>query len=246
MSYQCPKPCRYMESVTARETDLFLPRVPLSKQILVLYMLIHHNQPGIEKLAFDANMDEHCVNTLVGKARKLVSWWMVRVNLVLHVGGLDEDAEADEVSFRNAITGDDDKPKIQWTRFVGVVRRGSSLYCDKCKARGWWQAWHHHMMKRGDSFGFKTRPLIARGSVLHTDTASTYMQLHRLNRNPLCEHLGLWVTQVRHSRKRNSQGVMQPVQFVVRKKVQLLNGDWVWRKGARRRRTASGRWFASM
>ena len=58
-----------MESVTARETDLFLPRVPLSKQIIVLYMLIHHNQPGIEKLAFDANMDEHCVNTLVGKAQ---------------------------------------------------------------------------------------------------------------------------------------------------------------------------------
>ena len=24
---------------------------------------------------------------------------------------------------------------------------------------------------------------------------------------------------------------MQPVQFVVRKTVQLLNGDWVWRKG---------------
>ena len=41
ISYQWPKPCRYMESVTARETDLFLPRVPLSKQILVLYMLIH-------------------------------------------------------------------------------------------------------------------------------------------------------------------------------------------------------------
>ena len=128
MSYQCPKPCRYRESVTARETDLFLPRVPLSKQILVLYMLIHHNQPGIEKLALDANMDEHCVNTLVGKTRKLVSWWMARANLVLQVGGLDEDVEADEVSFRNAITGDDDKPKIQWTRFVGIVRRGSSLY----------------------------------------------------------------------------------------------------------------------
>ena len=86
---------------------------------------------------------------------------MVRANLVLQVGGLDEDVEADEVSCRNAITGDDDKPKIQWTRFVGVVRRGSSLYywgeldsrVTSAKQGGGGklgtEEWHHHMMKRG-------------------------------------------------------------------------------------------------
>ena len=40
----------------------FLPLVPRSKKLLVLNMLIHYNQLGIENLAFDANMD-HCVNT---------------------------------------------------------------------------------------------------------------------------------------------------------------------------------------
>ena len=48
-------------------------------------------------------------------------------NLVLQVGCLDEYVEADGVSFRNAITGRDDKPKIQWTRFVGAVRLASSF-----------------------------------------------------------------------------------------------------------------------
>ena len=31
----------------------------------------------------------------------------------LQMGGLDKDMEADKISFRNTITGDDDKPKIQ-------------------------------------------------------------------------------------------------------------------------------------
>ena len=50
LSYQCLRPCCYLESVTAAETDLFLPCVPLTKQVLVLYLLIHCKQPGIEKL----------------------------------------------------------------------------------------------------------------------------------------------------------------------------------------------------
>ena len=42
---------------------------------------------------------------------------------------------------------------------------------------------------------------------------------------------GIWVTQVRHSRKQNEKGQWFPAQYVVRKKVQLISGQWVWRKG---------------
>ena len=126
---------------------------------------------------------------------------------------------------------------------MGVVRRGSSLYYwgeldtryTTAKQGGGGklgtEEWQHHMLRRGDKYGYRTRPLIAYGSIVHTDTANTYMQMHRLGKNPVYQHLGLWVTQVRHSRKKNAEGKMQPVQFVVRKKVQLIDGQWVWRKG---------------
>ena len=80
-------------------------------------MQVHHNQPGIEKIAFDANMDEHLVNILVKKAPKLVSCWMVGAKLILQTGGRGQDVEADEISCPNAASNaDDDGGKIQWTR----------------------------------------------------------------------------------------------------------------------------------
>ena len=47
---------------------------------------------------------------------------------ISQVGGLNEDVEADEVSFRCIPTEEDGEAKMIWARFVGVVRRGSSLY----------------------------------------------------------------------------------------------------------------------
>ena len=87
------------------------------------------------------------------------------------------------------------------------------------------------MLKRGEEVQYASRPLIAPGSAVHTDTASTYMQLHRLKGHERYKRRRYWVTQVRHSRKKSPDGsCMLPVQYVVRKFVQLLSGEWVWRK----------------
>ena len=71
----------------------------------------------------------------------------------------------------------------------------------------------HHVLRRGSEADCETRPLIAEGSILHTDTASTYMQLHRCSGKECYRNLQLWVTQVRHSRKKDQNGNWLPVQF---------------------------------
>ena len=87
------------------------------------------------------------------------------------------------------------------------------------------------MLRRGNAAGYTSRSLLYPGSVLHTDTASSYAQIHRRSENPLYKNLGIWVTQIRHSRKQTEQGAWLPVEYVRRKRVQLLDGSWVWRKG---------------
>ena len=49
MSFKCPQATPMFQNLLMLvKRTLFLPRVPLSKQIPVLYVLIHHNQPGVE------------------------------------------------------------------------------------------------------------------------------------------------------------------------------------------------------
>ena len=86
-------------------------------------------------------------------------------------------------------------------------------------------------MHRGEELGYRSRCLFYPGCVLHCDTASSYAQVHRLSKHAKYTKHGIWVTQVRHSRKQNDKGEWLPVQYVVRKRVQLLCGTWVWRKG---------------
>ena len=254
VSYACPRPCRYAESVTEREPGLFTKRAALSKQMMVIYNYIYHHQPGAAMLAFDAELEEPTVNELLKNVRGIISWWMLRANLVLQVGGRDADVEADEVSFRCIRVTDGEKDKAIWARFIGVCRRGSALYywgeletrTTECAKGGGGKLaeteLHHHVLQRGHEGGYVSRPLIAHGSVMHTDTASTYMQLHRQTGKDWYRKLGVWVTQVRHSRKKDDKGNWLPVQFCVRKRVKLLSGEWVWRKGGTQKK--DGFWAA--
>ena len=211
--------------------------------MLVVYQFVYHNQPGADTLAFDADMHRAPVEELIHNVRRVASWWMIRANTVLQIGGVGEDVEADEVSFRTLRVIQDSEEKAMWVRFLGVVRRGSALcYWGELEVRTTKarkggggplgvEEFEHHMLHRGMEAGHEARPLISRGSVVHTDTAKTYAQLHRLTGTAQYKRLGLWVTHVRHSSKKGADGRMMPVQFVVRKKVQLLSGQWVRRKG---------------
>jgi hypothetical protein len=163
---------------------------------------------------------------------------MLRANNILQIGGVDEDVEADEVSFRCEPYMDGDTKMRRWIRFLGVVRRGSSLYYwaelndrETEAAQGGGgpiadQEVEEHMLGRSSG-----RALLAPWSVLHTDGAKAYQKLHRSSGNPIFKHLHLWHTFVRHSRKKGPDGKMMPVQFVIRKRVKLKSGGWEWRKG---------------
>ena len=241
--YICPKPCRHCESVTEREPGFFLKRVPLTKQMLIVWTFINFNQPGADKLAEAAEVNEHIALEVISNIRRLTTYWMIRANLVLQVGAYGQDVEADEVSFRSKAVAKDGKPMMMWARFIGVVRRGSSLcywgrletrFTESKKGGGGKlgiEELKYHMLRRGEELGYCPRPLLAPGSILHADTASSYMRLHRLEQDPRHAFYKYWVTQVRHSRKQDERGNWLPVQYVIWKKVQLPDGTWVWRKG---------------
>ena len=63
----------------------------------VLYQLSYRNQPLMASLAADVDMDVEFVKPLIGQARYIVTWLMLRPNATLQVGG-DEDCEVDEIS----------------------------------------------------------------------------------------------------------------------------------------------------
>jgi len=254
-TYTCTRRvCRYAESVTVGEPGLFLERVALSKQMLVLYDMVYHNSPSSRDSAADAEMDEGSVRELQHNCRCIVSWFMVRANAILQIGGVDEDVEVDEVSFRSTPEKmDDGEIRVRWLRFIGAVRRGSSL--------NYWGELDDRVTKAGQGGGGKinhaevrfnvlartandgrvSRPLFAPWSVVHSDSADAYDRLHRETGAEEFRHLNLWHTKVRHSKKKDKNtGAVLPVQYVVRKKIKLKSGEIAWRKGGTQ--TKDGFW----
>ena len=78
-AYVCNKRgCKRQVSATADDPVLFLERVPLRKQLLVIYNMIYHKEVGVDSWAFDSEMDDRATSQLVQRVRNLVSWWMIR------------------------------------------------------------------------------------------------------------------------------------------------------------------------
>lgn len=205
--------------------------------------MVHHWQPSVASLAADAEMNEHYVVLLVANIRATVTWEMRRANALLQIGGVDEDCEADEVSFRSYKVIRAGVHRVVWLRFVGAVRRGSALVYwgeleDREVAAGQGgggkinaEEVKYHVLERGSEHGYSARPLFHPWSVLHTDMSSEYLKLHRLTGLERYRRLKLWHTFVRHSRKKNAEGVWMPVQFTVRKRITVKSGAVDWRKG---------------
>ena len=213
--YVCPRrKCRYRESLTCREEGFFLPKAPLSKQVLALYKMVYEWQPGAATLAVDCDMSEPCMARLVDNVRAHVTYTMLQANNILQVGGEDEDVEADEVCFRSEPFLDDDgeTQKRRWLRFLGVVRRGSALsYWGELEDRiteanqggggpiSDDEVWKHFA---GRASG---RQLVAPFSVVHTDGAKAYLKLHRKKKKSYGA-MRLWHTHVSHNRKFRANG----------------------------------------
>jgi hypothetical protein len=255
--------CRYEESCTRREPGLFVERVALSKQMQLIYRMVYHNAPGKRECAADADMDSDTVARIQSNVRQIASYWMIRANVLLQVGGEDMDCEADEVSFRSKkvfLEGEAEEgaEKVMWIRFLSVARRGSSLVYfndleDRYTAAGKGgggkiteeEVGHHFLRAWLRDLGHEPKPLLARWSVLHTDGADAYRKLHR--ETGILEKYGTfkwWHTWVRHSKKKcKDTGVMLPVQFTVRKCVKLKDGSPTWRKGGTQKKDG---WFANV
>ena len=63
-----------------------MERVPVAKQIQVLYRMVYHNSPGAADIAADVDMDKAIVMQIMKQARDLTSFWMRRANAVLQIG----------------------------------------------------------------------------------------------------------------------------------------------------------------
>ena len=262
-AYACPaRACRYEESVTKREPGLFLERVPLPKQLQVLYRMVYHNAPGAREIAADVDMDYAPVLHIMKSPRDITTFWMRRANALLQVGGVDTDNEMDEVSFRSKkveVVQDDGQvvPKTLWWRFLAAGRRGSSLVYladleDRLTEAGQGgggkisdsEVEHHILREWLRELGHQPRPLLAPWSVLHTDGADAYRKLHRVLGIDLYRPFNYWHTWVRHSRKKHPEtGAWMPVQFTVRKRIKLRSGAVDWRKGGTQKKDG---FFASL
>ena len=257
------KKCRYEEACTRREPGLFAEKVTLSKQMQLIYRMVYHGAPGKRECAADADMDSDIVARIQSNVRQIASFWMIRANALLQVGGEDMDCEADELCFRSKKVFLQDEAggiseKVMWIRFLSVVRRGSSLvyfndledrYTEAGKGGGGKiqeeEVAHHFLRAWLRDIGVEPRPLLARWSVLHIDGADAYRELH--HETSILEKYGAfkwWHTWVRHSKKKcKVTGAMLPVQFAARKRIKLEDGSVAWRKGGTQKKDG---WFAGV
>ena len=178
---------RMGKACTRRETGLFVEKVPLNKQMQVIYRMVYHNQPGAREQSADAEVDPDVVYQIQRNVRRIVSYYMIRANQLLQIGGVDMDCEADELCFRSKRVRDAEGiEKVQWLRFLAVSRRGSSLVYlhhleDRLTAAGKggggkiqdYEVEHHFLREWLRELGHTPRPLLAPWSALHTDGADS-------------------------------------------------------------------------
>ena len=145
--------------------------------------MVYHNAPGAREQAADAELDKSMVSDIQANVRRIVSYWMIRANALLQIGGPDLDCEADEICFRSQkIVDCKEAENVRWIRFLGVVRRGSSLVYlndleDRLTAAGKGgggkiaesEVEQHFLREWLRELGHDPRPLLAPWSVLHTD-----------------------------------------------------------------------------
>lgn len=233
---------RMGEACTRREPGLFVEKIPLNRQMQVIYCMVYHNAPGAREQSADADMDPAVVCEIQRNVRRIVSYYMIRANQLLQIGGEDMDCEADEICFRSkrvhVAEGNLLTEKVQWIRFLAVSRRGSSLIYlndleDRITAAGKGgggkilecEVEHHFLREWQREFGRTPRPLLAPWSVLHTDGADAYRKLHRLSGSAAFRPWNYWHTWVRHGKKKDKRtGQILPVQFAARKRISLRDG----------------------
>jgi hypothetical protein len=193
------------------------------------------DQPGAALVAEMCHLDKHYVLAIWVLGRGVMTTNMRIANRCLSVGGKQTDVEMHEIPFRTMeVKNSSGEEGHAWLRFVGAVRRGSSVVYlgelpvtfTKGAGQGGGGAiseqelWDH--MRADTDF-----PVVQKGSIVHTDRVKSYAHLHRCTGRSRYAHLGLWRTWVHHSFKK-----AKPRQFCrLRRVILKTSGEKVWRKG---------------
>ena len=120
LSYECPRLCRYRESITSSR---LLPRAGATVKAVILYRLIHYfprQQAGQQCQPEGWFLGGWCWQT----------WYKL--------GGLDQDVEADEVSFRT-VQGAETSSRFGHTSCGGVALFTGVSWTPESQASSAWR-----------------------------------------------------------------------------------------------------------
>ena len=168
--------------------ELWLPRISFRLQLKAFWLFSH--RCTLEQVSELTGMDySSSVRTLHGAYLNVVAPAQERANSELRVGGDRQHCEADEVAFRcRAADQPGDEGKIEWLRYIGVLRRGSSqIFLQQLPPRitgGAGQGGGGALSLAELDAVFKVEsddPLLVRGSLLHTDSAKAYRHIGPLH-----------------------------------------------------------------
>ena len=174
--------CRKTLAVTTREQDQDLfggQRLALRSLAGALWLYTSSLHLSPDQASVVLGVDHRTVRALFERFNQLWTPMVEQLNNSLVVGACGADVELDEVSFRSV-----GRPGgIVWLRFLGVARRGSS--------KVWLERLPYRITQAGQGGGGpisvqemkdallleSDQPVLALGSVCHTDGAKAYKQL---------------------------------------------------------------------
>ena len=189
------KPCRKTAALTTVDLDLFGgQRLPLRAIAGALWLYTSKLHLSPDDCSLLLGVDHRAIRTIFEAFNQYFVPIIDQLNDAIVVGGCSADVELGEISFRS--TGR--AHGIVWLRYLAVARRGSSLV--------WLKRLGYRITRKGQGGGgpisveemwsalllHSDEPILAKGSVCHTDGAKAYRWLSsRLNDGTLVDAAGL-------------------------------------------------------
>ncbi|CAE7865892.1 unnamed protein product, partial [Symbiodinium necroappetens] len=115
--------CRKTMSVFARDQDFFDAKLSIRAMTGILWIFCSNLHLSPDKSSLLLEVGHRVIRLLFQKFAEFYVPLIDRLNGSLTVGGLGQDVELDEISFRSVGRAHG----IVWLRYLAVVRRGSAL-----------------------------------------------------------------------------------------------------------------------
>ena len=117
------KGCRKSRTILHEDLDLFEGRLPLRSFASALWLHISKLNLSPDNCSLIMNVDNRTIRGLFDRFDQFFVPLISRMNDELQLGGLGEDVEMDEISFRSVVMGD----KVHWIRYLAAAKPGSSF-----------------------------------------------------------------------------------------------------------------------